>query len=210
MKWYPDAIVRAGPAWKQMAGRNPNKGAVLHSAEGPAGGLEFELQRADRGAAWHFSILKTGLVEQHYPIDAVIGHSGDWGKDQDGANGNGELIGIEHEGVAGEDLTREQLMASIALVRWLAQQGRWEPSREAPRTLWEHRELSDAGTLCPSGRIRWEDFAVQVPQPVPVMLRWLYGVVPGMLDRTRWVRTETPSAGYRDDVYEVIVRRKVK
>lgn len=201
MNWYPDATVQAAPAWKQRGNKNPAEAAVLHSAEGWAGGLLHELQRADRGAAWHFSVLQSGEVWQHYPLNAVLWHAGN-------TYANARYIGIEHEGIAGQPLTDAQRAASVALVTWIASQRHWEPLRGV--TLFEHNEVSDKGTECPSGRIPWEAYMVQVPQPVPTMLRWLYGVVPGMLDRTRWVRTESPSAGYRDDIYEVVVRRKIK
>lgn len=174
--WYPAALVHAGPAWKQRPGRNPGKGVVCHSAEGSWYGLQHEIGRADRGAAWHFSVLKDGLVYQHYPIDAVLWHAGDWGGDSDGANGNGELVGIEHEGKAGEPLTDAQRGASVALVKWIAAQRGWRPSRTTDKTLWEHRELSDTGTLCPSNRIPWGHYTVAAaptrkPPPAPTALR---------------------------------------
>ena len=166
--WYPLATVHAGPAWKQYSGRNPNKGIVGHSAEGYRAGLLAEIGNPNRRAAWHFSVMKDGDVFQHYPISAILAHGADWGGDNDGANANGELIAIEHEGVAGEALTPAQRDASVALVRWIAQQGRWEPSRTTNKTLWEHRELSDEGTACPSNRIPWAYYTVaEVPKEPP-------------------------------------------
>lgn len=175
-RWYPFAVVHAGPAWKRYAGTNPNKGVVLHSAEGYKAGVHSELARSDRRAQWHFTVYMDGLVEQHHPLSAILAHAADWGSDNDGANANGELIAIEHEGVAGQPLTVKQREASVALVKWIAEQGGWEPSRTTNKTLWEHRELSDTGTSCPSDRIPWAYYTVRIaPVQKPPKLTALSG-----------------------------------
>lgn len=176
--WYPLATVFAGPAWKAYGGTNPNKGVVCHSAEGYKAGLRSELLNPNRRAQWHFSVYKDGAVDQHWPLTAVLAHGADWGNDNDGANANGELIAIEHEGKAGEPLTTAQREASVALVRWIAEQGRWEPSRTTNKTLWEHRELSDTGTACPSDRIPWQHYILK-PVAKPVLSSSLNADNPG-------------------------------
>jgi N-acetyl-anhydromuramyl-L-alanine amidase AmpD len=162
--WYPGANRRPGPAQKAQGMNNPAKGVVLHSMVGYRSGAYSVLDTVTgprRTVAWHFSVYQNGTVEQHYPLEAVLHHAGDWGDDNDGANGNGELIGIEHEGgfsPVNEPLTERQSDASVELVRWIAQQRGWVPSRSYPRTLWEHREISNEPTECPSGRIPWHRY----------------------------------------------------
>lgn len=171
--WYPGATRYYGPSWKNRGSTNSALGVVWHSAEGSWGGLQSELNRNDRGAAWHFSCLKNGTLYQHYPLNAVLWHAGDWGGDQDGADGNGELIAIEHEGVAGEQLTPAQIKSSTEFVKWLSAQVGWTPTRvSAGRNQWEHKELSDLPTQCPSGRNPWpvimREFAPPPPPPATV------------------------------------------
>lgn len=162
--WYPQAVIEAGPPSKQQAGANPAAGAVLHSAVGYKDGLLYELRRptSERTAAWHFSVLQDGTVLQHYPITAVLWHSADtWG--------NANLIGIEHEGgysPKDEPLTASQRAASVSLVKWIAQQGNWIPSRTGKKTLFEHREIADRPTECPSGRIPWPYYVIQEVPPM--------------------------------------------
>ena len=151
--WFPSAIVYAGPWWKRH-GTMTQKGVVCHSAEGSRSGLLSEIARTSRGDAWHFSVMKDGDIYQHYPIDAILYHAADtWG--------NNNLIGIEHEGVADEPLSEPQRTASVTLVRWLAEQGKYKLTRYV--TTWEHRELSDTGTECPSGRIPWSYYFTLSP-----------------------------------------------
>jgi hypothetical protein len=70
------------------------------------------------------------------------------------AVGNVALIGIEHEGFAGEPLTASQLDATIELQEWCYSNF---PTIKRPPALrsshFEHGWLS--GTSCPSGRIPW-------------------------------------------------------
>lgn len=151
---YPQAIQRPGPRGKQgyLNGAFPNAatGAVLHSAEGGAAGMRAVLSGPTQ-VSWHFSVLKSGTVYQHYPLEAVCWHAGspEW---------NERLVGIEHEGRAGEPLTAAQQGASVALVRWVAQECGWAPdwTRGSSQTLYEHRELTT--TSCPSGRIPHEPY----------------------------------------------------
>jgi hypothetical protein len=156
---YPHAIQRPGPRDKVWPGANNIEGIVLHSMQGSlAGGysvLDDESTDAHGtyvAASWTFSIAKSGTVFQHYALDQSPFHAGSKAQ-------NLRLIGVEHEGGPPgnlvEPLTEPQLAASIALARWVAQQGGFRLSRDAAtRTLFEHREL--AATLCPSGRIPWD------------------------------------------------------
>lgn len=154
--WYPLATKYVAPHWKIRGDTNSAKGVTWHSAEGTWAGLKHEINRTDRGALWHLSCLKTGQMFQHAPLNAVLWHAGDWGGDQDGADGNGETIAIEFEGVAGEQLTQAQIETATKFVHWLSKQAGWKPTRTAVgRNQWEHRELSDLGTACPSSRIPW-------------------------------------------------------
>lgn len=157
--WYPGAIRRNGPAAKIQSRSNPARGIVLHSAVGYRGGLYSVLDNvvgSRATVAWHFSVYQNGTVEQHYPIEAVLHHAGNgW------ANAN--LIGVEHEGgfdPIDEPLTPAQRTASVNLVRWIAAQRGWVPSRTTNKTLFEHNEISDTVTQCPSGRIPWSHYTI--------------------------------------------------
>ena len=94
---YPGATQRPGPAWKVWPTANAIAGVILHSMEGAEAGawsvLDGPLQ-----ASWHFSVMRDGRVFQHYPLDASPWHAGSRAQ-------NVRLVGIEHEGQAGEPLT---------------------------------------------------------------------------------------------------------
>lgn len=205
--WYPAAKLRLGPAGKRLSGRNPAHGVVCHSAVGYVGGLHSVLDTLTgpkARTAWHFSVLQDGTVEQHYPLDAVLGHCADWGGDADGVDGNGTLIGIEHEGgysPTNEPLTLKQLAASVELVRWIARQGGWIPARAGVKTLYEHREISDTGTQCPSGRIPWEEYLVL---PRATTFDWAQFYTNG----ARPVRVQRRNSTTLEYVYEVVKRVK--
>lgn len=141
----PFAIQKPGPAAKTYAGVNGLLGVIEHSAEGYEWGLWDGI--ANGPYSWHFTILYDGSIWQHYPLTARCIHAGSsWG--------NLNLIGVEHEGVAGENLTPLQAAASVRLTRWIAEQCGWEMERG--RTLFEHREIGN--TTCPNGRIPWEKY----------------------------------------------------
>lgn len=154
---YPPATQRPGPIDKQGYGSvvvNACRGVVCHSMVGYRAGALIELDKASRRASWHFSVLQSGEVLQHYPVNAVTWHCGS-------AQWNEKLIGIEHEGgfdPADEPLTDAQREASVALVRWLSQECGFPLERKV--ALWEHNEVappSDA-TSCPSNRIPWDAY----------------------------------------------------
>jgi len=161
--WYPGARKWLGPSNKKRYGTNGVKGIVNHSAVGYSAGLHHELVRADRGAAWHFSVMQDGTVEQHYPLNSVLWHAAD-------AFGNMNYIGIEHEGgfnPANEPLTVKQREASVKLCQWIAKQAGFSLSRVDKKTLWEHNEIADKATQCPSGRIPWQYYVDEVTTKVP-------------------------------------------
>ena len=160
--WFATAIRRRGPAWKTgypgIATRTLDgiEGEVKHSAEGSLAGT---LAVLDSGSysSWTFTIAKDGRTFQHYPLEFISWHAGLPGDRRTDTSliGNLTLIGIEHEGVAGESLTQEQVAATIALSRWIREMCPHLTSQ--PPTLrvnlWEHRWLTP--TSCPSGRIPW-------------------------------------------------------
>jgi hypothetical protein len=145
------------------------EGEVKHSMEGSLQAGFGELDKLTRQASWHFSISKIGLLYQHYPLEAVCWHAGGPGDMQADTAliGNLTLIGVEHEGVAGEPLTPAQLATTIRLsedVRGLCPLvGMFPPTLR--RNLWEHGWLSQ--TACPSGRIPWPTIIAALMAPVP-------------------------------------------
>lgn len=158
--WYPGALRRDGPHLKVWPDCNRVEGVICHSMEGSIAAALVELDRADRQASWHFSVQANGLVQQHYPLTASPWHAGSYTQ-------NIRLVGIEHEGRAGEPLTGPQETASVALVRWIAAEAGW--SLERHTRLLEHNEVY--ATACPSGRIDWskyvpaaEEAAVEIRQ----------------------------------------------
>jgi len=142
-----------GPAWKVNGVNNLGYGIIMHSMEGSYAGALTVLM-GNTPASWHFSVLKDGRVIQHYPISAATWHAG-------GPVANNKYVGIEHEGRAGEALTPEQLASSVALVKWIAQEEGWIPVHGS--TLFEHKDVYN--TQCPSNRIPWEAYVVNVNDP---------------------------------------------
>lgn len=155
--WYPGAVIRPGPAWKVNANPLWPQGVVCHSAVGFAGGLHDELD-GNNSKSWHFSIMYSGLVEQHYDTNLQTWH---------GNAANAFAVGIEHEGgysPENEPLTPAQLAASVALVRWLGETHNFELRRDEPgRTLFEHNQFYPKP--CPSGRIPWGEYQVVNEKP---------------------------------------------
>jgi len=167
MSIYPQAIQRPGPLEKMgypdMA-INARRGVVCHSMVGYFAGAMRELDKLERRASWHFSVLQSGAVYQHAPTTAVTWHAGS-------KQANGLYIGIEHEGgysPTDQPLTPVQRDASVALVRWLSLECGFPLERGVG--LWEHRELAPPSdpTSCPSGRIPWnyyteeDDMAIEL------------------------------------------------
>lgn len=146
MSFYPPAVQRPGPDWKVWPEQNSCEGAILHSLEGSSVAALNQLT-GTVSVSWHFTMLKDGSVWQHYPLTASCWHAG-------GKAANTRLIGVEHEGKAGEPLTEAQTQASVALVRWLSATCGWPMERHT--RLLEHNEVF--ATACPSGRIPWSKY----------------------------------------------------
>lgn len=145
---YPHATQRGSNyPGKFFLERNPAKGVVLHSAEGYKDGIISRIDGPD--VSWHFTVMQDGSVLQHYSLTHCCWHAGNY-------MANTNLIGIEHEGVAGEALTPAQKDASIALVRWIAQVAGWKEIAKG-KTLFEHNQFF--ATACPSGRIPFEEYS---------------------------------------------------
>ena len=153
--WLDWAVRRPGPAYKQgyswLPQATPKTGEVKHSAEGFWPGV-YGVLDGPRRASWHFTV-GYDRVEQHYPVFALCWHAGDVDNDG-GVVANAELVGEEHLGLAGEPLTSFQGLATARLSRDLRQFFNW-PGYGRRRQAWEHTEVSDEPTSCPSGRITW-------------------------------------------------------
>lgn len=179
--WAPFAVKRPGPPEKVgydslgFGNKGPKRGDVKHSAEGSAAGLQAVLHGARR-ASWHFSVLY-GSVLQHYPINAHCWHAGDT-DDDGGVRANIELVGIEHEGVAGQPLTDYQVEMTTEITKFCAKV--FERDAEFARypvmpaggwTLTEHHEVSNTFTACPSGRIPWAAIMEELTMPTEEELK---------------------------------------
>lgn len=144
---YPNAVWVPGPDWKQNGNPLWPQGVVCHSAVGYVTGL-MDVLRSQTPSSWHFSILQSGTVWQHYDTTVQTWHA---------QAANAFAVGIEHEGgynPENEPLTLAQWQASVALVRWLGQVHNFTLTREEPgRTLFEHNQFYPKP--CPSGRIPW-------------------------------------------------------
>lgn len=156
---YPLARWEPAPVFKTYQEPNKMLGVVCHSSEGYKSAMRKRLYDVNQPYSWHFSVYQDGTVEQALEIEASAWHGGN-------KKVNTSLVGIEHEGVAGEPLTEPQEAASVALVRWLALECHFSLKRppEPSCGLWEHNEvvewiIPNAGpTACPSGRIPWEKY----------------------------------------------------
>ena len=166
--WLPWAIRHPGPVQKVGYDGGATRslaeieGEVKHSSEGTLAGALAELAKLDRTASWHLTIAKTGVVYQHYPLEAITWHAGLPGDRRFDTSllGNLTLIGEEYEGGGpgnmGEPLTAKQLETSIRVsefVRTVCPHVAASPPT-LRLNLWEHGWLSP--TSCPSGRIPWD------------------------------------------------------
>lgn len=202
--YYPDAIQIHGPNAFQYNAVNAVSGIVNHSAEGYWSiGYTPDDVMQQRSVSWHFSVFRDGHVEQHYPLNASCWHSGN-------AWGNTHLVGIEHEGRQGDPLTEAQRVASVNLCRWIAQQGGFYMTRNAPRTLWEHNELSS--TTCPNGRIPWERYEedkmevtkLGQTEAVAALVEVVQQASPAISQQDgRYIGEAPAPVGYRDIVFRV-------
>lgn len=161
--WYP------GPAEKVNTYQRWGKGAVLHSSEGSLNGALGRLRDPAAEVSWHFTNALDGRLYQHYDTKKQCWHAH--------ANGNVRYIGIEHEnaytnGKPNHDpITDAQLQTDINLLREIGADEGW--SQFALRdTLWEHNWIPGNSTICPSGRIRWDELiaALSPQKDVPLTI----------------------------------------
>ena len=161
MTWLSFCARRPGPSWKTGYGTGDRtlaqiEGVVDHNAEGSISGL-YSVLDGPRQASWTFSIPKVGEPIQHYPLEKITWHAGLPGDRRHDTSliGNLTLVGKEHEGVAGEPWTENQLHWSakidVALRALCPSFGKNPPTLRL--NMWEHRWLS--ATSCPSGRNPW-------------------------------------------------------
>lgn len=153
MTAYPGAIAHPGPSGKVWGDVNRREGVILHSLEGQLAAGFAQLDGLAQ-VSWHYTVDKFGTVYEHYPLTASPWHAGSHAQ-------NARLIGVEHEGIAGEPLTVAQLVASVALTQWIAAQCGFPMTRHDH--LLEHNEVF--ATACPSGRIPWEAYQVPANDP---------------------------------------------
>ena len=112
-----------------------------------------------RQASWTFSIPKVGEPVQHYSLEKITWHCGLPGDRRQDTSliGNLTLVGKEHEGVAGEPWTENQVYWSaridVALCQLCPAFGTNPPTLRLNQ--WEHNWLS--ATSCPSDRNPWAE-----------------------------------------------------
>lgn len=170
--WFDWAERKPGPVDKVYSTPCTNQGVIPHSQVGYQPGAEarlFSTQRepsdptrytAYASASWTGSILYSGVLRQHYPIDKACWASG-------ARYLNINFNAFEMEGGPAdnpsEPLTDAQVDTLVRVIRELSEYGGWVPVRpqgpsDLSATLYEHRENTRWGglpTACPSGRIPW-------------------------------------------------------
>ena len=158
MTWLSFCARRPGPPHKQGYGTGDRtlaqiEGVVDHSMEGSlAGG--YSVLDGPRQSSWTFSIPKVGEPVQHYSLQKIPWHCGLPGDRRTDTSliGNLTLVGKEHEGVAGEPWTENQLFWSTKIdvaLRQLCPAFGANPPAMRVNIFW-HTWLS--ATSCPSGR----------------------------------------------------------
>ena len=161
MPWLSFCARRPGPGWKTGYGTGDRtlaqiEGVVDHSMEGSMAGA-YSVLDGPRQSSWTFSIPKVGEPVQHYPLEKITWHCGLPGDRRTDTSliGNLTLVGKEHEGVAGEPWTENQIFWSakidVALRHLCPTFGANPPTLR--KNMWAHRWLS--ATSCPSGRNPW-------------------------------------------------------
>lgn len=179
--WYPSADPIAIPAANFAHGYASREAVVLHIIVGTQASARQKFQTPTSETSAHFSISKTGHVEQYVsvldtayanglrwdgahwidPEKIILGVGGkpapSWAKLKPPTNPNWQTISIEHEGQPADIPTVAMESARIALLRWLGQQF---PTLRlyAPRiTLIGHSEISPVSRPnCPGPHV---DFA---------------------------------------------------
>lgn len=119
---------------------------VLHVAQGSSqSGIDAWFDNPAAKVSAHFSVSRTGVVHQHVPLTVAAWAEQDY---------NDVAVSIEHLGYSGQTLTRRQLRASLALLRWLHGEFPRVPLRRTGRAdgygVIGHGELGIAGGDHPS------------------------------------------------------------
>ncbi len=158
MTWLSFCVRRPGPSWKTGYATGDRtlaqiEGVVDHSMEGSLVSA-YGVLDGPRQSSWTFSLPKIGEPIQHYSLKKIPWHCGLPGdrKQDTSLIGNLTLVGKEHEGVAGEPWTENQLFWSAKIdfaLRALCPQYGKNPPTLHVNTFW-HTWLS--ATICPSGR----------------------------------------------------------
>ncbi len=159
MTWLSFCARRPGPEWKTGYPGVPSRtldqieGVVDHSMEGSLAAAYSVLDGSSQ-ASWTFSIPKVGEPIQHYALEKIPWHAGLPGdrRTDTALIGNLTLVGKEHEGVAGETWTENQLFWSVKIdvaLRVLCPTFGANPPTMRLNIFW-HTWLSS--TSCPSGR----------------------------------------------------------
>ena len=163
MTWLSFCARRPGPEWKTGYGTGDRtlvqiEGVVDHSQEGTQAGA-YSVLDGPRQSSWTFSLPKVGEPVQHYSLEKITWHAGLPGDRRQDTSliGNLTLVGKEHEGVAGEPWTENQVYWSaridVALRQLCPAFGANPPTLRLNQ--WEHNWLS--ATSCPSNRNPWEE-----------------------------------------------------
>lgn len=119
---------------------------VAHVAQGSSqSGIDAWFRDPVAQVSAHFSVSRLGQVHQHVELGRMA-----WAE----ANYNDVAVSIEHLGYSGQRLTRLQLRASLALMRWLHGQFPDVPLRRTANPdghgVIGHGELGVAGGDHPS------------------------------------------------------------
>lgn len=169
-EWRPGPLDRRGYSGTVWLPLSYKEGEVKHSTEGPLAAAFGVFTDPTRQASWHFTLPKQGPVRayQHYELEDICWHCGQPGDERRDTSliGNMTLIGLEHEGRAGEPLTGWQVESTTMLSRdlraVLPNYGNAPPTLR--RNMWEHGWLSN--TACPSGRIPWAGIIAALQEEV--------------------------------------------
>jgi hypothetical protein len=159
--WLSFCARRPSRDWKTGYGTGDRtlaqiEGVVDHSMEGSMAGA-YSVLDSSAQSSWTFSLPKAGEPIQHYSLEKITWHAGLPGDRRQDTSliGNLTLVGKEHEGVAGEPWTENQLHWSakidVACRALCPAFGANPPILR--KNMWEHRWLS--ATSCPSGRNPW-------------------------------------------------------
>jgi len=188
--WLVEATVRRGIPDKVYSEPNKGVGLALHSIEGSVAGAYSRFLSEEKDVSGRYTAYaaastmfinpKEGRLIQMYPVTASTWTSGS-------RSANTSLWAIESEGKAGEPLNANQVKNMMTLTEvW--ERHVYPRIRKASRdgglgakNIWEHNEVSDSPTACPSGRYepyyealraREDDDMAQLPPEILEYLKY--------------------------------------